>query len=655
VILAAVALLLTAQDRTVTVEFGSMPLQKALVLLSAATGTRLNAAPAMRDEVLLMHVSNAPLDKLLGYVAKAYDARWDKQPDGSMLLRPDLNAQHLEAAQIEERYETQWEGTMAYLRKRLAAEGPFDQAAAARYRRLQDQEDKANALNMQRNDYNALVPLAAEELTPAWRAAARIALSLDPKAVLKMAATQKIVWAEAPTAAQQAFSPPAEDALRDYRKELEVLNPGAHVVRVLFKLTRWESGGDFSASLDAFDDTNKVLNSRNIRLDGEGEKLATRGTVQDPPPVAKPGESPMPMSDQASEYLLVMSKRGKPWAALRDRWSSTLVDPARFEPTSWMPSEQLIQAATAQGKNLVGSVPDTIFFRYQKPGLPDTPSQFLSRNHDIVTEAEPGWLFVKSSEPTARLPRSAAAMILKRSMAQGGLSVDDAAAWTGLVSGKFPFINWFGNHLSVLFPSMGPYSVLGTINNSEALRFWNALGAANQGALKAGHTVRIGSLDQAAQDWVVEQVYWDDAIDDIEATDVYPNGIADGVLSLKITETPVFQSWSSADGEQGDMIALDAKKFGTSLVRGSTYFQIPANSYTKRNQFRMGVSREYTLSFKFEPGDREATYSFSETLFDPSNPVLSELPTEIAQKVEEARQYALAHPPVKGRAGDQSP
>jgi len=93
-----------------------------------------------------------------------------------------------------------------------------------------------------------------------------------------------------------------------------------------------------------------------------------------------------------------------------------------------------------------------------------------------------------------------------------------------------------------------------------------------------------------------------------------------------------------------DPMPIDPSMFGRSLVSGSTYWEIPAKTFQRWDQFRLGVNREYALKFLLDPGAVAMTITLSETLFDPRGQTISQLPDGVQREVDKAKAAEVAKP-----------
>jgi hypothetical protein len=276
-----------------------------------------------------------------------------------------------------------------------------------------------------------------------------------------------------------------------------------------------------------------------------------------------------------------------------------------------------------------------------------TPSQLLAKDAESLLPADDGWLVVRSHEWLERDSRSKAKALINHCIQSGGISVDTAADWAGHSTSRWPFTNWIGDYLHVLFTGAGPYSSLSTTIDTESLRLWASLGAGIIDDLKKGGTVKLSTLTEDSKTRIAQIVYWFEGLDDNagDPTEKLPTGISEGFVNMTIKETPVFYGWSSGNKPPAVPMPMDAKQFGKFLAGGNSYWEIPAGVYRQYDRFRLGVNRKFSLHFALNPGAVPMTIELGETLFDPSGEAMTQLPAELRSATEQARLAAIAAPP----------
>ena len=627
----------------VTVSFAPLPLPEALAKLSSAMGKTLECAPALRDEVLVLRLKDADPVRVRQEIEKLFDARWETTGTRTVLL-PDPKAIRLHAARRAAEADRTIENSLAYLKRRLAEQPatlrPADLKATAlkkareveRLKRAEEEEDYANMYTLS----------AADEETPGWRAAARLALLLGKGALAPLPNDSRFVWSSRPTPAQSALPPGAASVLADYRRELTLSKPEVEVARVRLVAHRWEHGGAFNVGLAALDEAGTVVDKTFLRMADDMDRMKGRSTVFDQPP-ALPGEDPLPLTADEREYLEVMDRNGDKdpaKALLMPKWRPILMDPTHHEPTRWLPASRLVRAAEALDRNLIGA-PWEITETDSDAKEPQTASEFIAKTYG-VTQRD-GWIILDPDEPQVRAPRDAAARLIAACVRFGGAPLDLAAAWAGRTPGPFPFTNWVGQTITALLASPGgPYSVMSTLLDERGLRLWDALGAPARVALLDGKTLDLARLPSLAKGRIFRTVYWDENVEG-EPTEVLPDGIEGGTVSLKTDREPIFVPSSSKDGTSA--MAMTPELFGSYLAKGDSWREVKAERFLAYDRFRLGSLRTVHLNFLLGRQRVPMTLDLEEVRFDPAAPILDRLPDGLRQKVEAARVKALAKKP----------
>jgi len=640
--------MLAVQTKSITVSFRPTPAPKALELLSKVSGMRLAASPVLSDEVVMARLKDAPMDKVMSHLAEALCAKWDRRPDGISWLVPDQTAlRRLDEAEAVEN-ERHLLNSLKYVQRRLSEQPEeLDQAAIDRFKsRKANAELKRKEAEAKKDYPHMFVMSPTEEESPAWRALARTILHSDPKSLLAIPNDAKVVWAEDPTPMQRPFMDDAQQALKKYRQEVSLLIPESIPKRIKITLTKWEYGSAINASFEAVDLNGKVFDTAFLRMNDDTELMKVALTDR-PQPLAKEGEMPLVLSEEAREARIALSNEynGKDKRQILQKWRPRLLDPVRFEPTEWDTGEDLVLAAEATDQNLIGSVHDLIGGRYAKLAK-TSASQVIAKHNADFLPVKDGWLVFRSHERLDRVSRSEARGLIAESVRLGGVTVDSAAEFTAKTTRRWPFTNWLGDYLAVLLSGGGRYSAIATTLNDIDNRTWASLGRTTIDSLRRGDTIMLSKLTQEAKAQIAQDVYWHQGLDDgsVDPTDLLPNGISDGTLSMTIEEMPVFVGWHSTDGPPAVPSPIDAKTFGKYLAKGNTYEEIPAGTYRLYDRFRIGLNRAYVLHFSINPGAVPMTIKLGETFFAPDSQTLEDLPADIKTLVERSRQAELAKP-----------
>lgn len=633
-------------DSQITVTIPPTPLPAALAILSKATGSHLEASPRYRDEVLVARLHNASKDLLLQHIAHTFEARWEPLKDGTLRLVRDATEERRREKETAAKERETVRESLKYVRKRLA-EQP-QELIALELAKLKDQlaeEKKKVEEALDAGNYSSLVvETRHNEETPGWRAAARLANLLGEETIFRMPNFAREVWSDAPTPMQHPFPLAASSILDAYRHELVNWAPDMPVSRIRFVITKWEDGGSSTVQITALSANGTKVDTDSVRLANDSEKLKRPGGLS-AQPAPEPGEKPLVIPDDILAFRKMMSQfyKGPPGEkkALFTKWKRALLSPDKFEPTYWGDASDWILAAEQRDANLVAKSDDAQYLKYGKPQSKLYASRILGQQLHVASD---GWWENVRPPESPRLSRSTAGQSLRKCVSLGGLAVNDAAAFVASQKDSaFPFINWYGDYLARLFPSLGGYSTLSTLMSEHDLRLWNALGGRTENVVQDS-TGRIGTIPPAAKELLYQYVYWHGGLDTKgESTELLPSGITDGTFTISVKEKPIFIPFSSVEGEPNEPMPLDPEVFGQYLAKGNTYWGVNLEKYRSMDRFRMGVQRTYSLIFKFA-NDVTATIQLPETFFDPSAEPLTKLPDAMAVEVEKARKEQANKP-----------
>jgi len=494
-ILLVPVMLLLQQTPTVTVTFAPTPVPKALEILSKASGRSLDSVPALADEVVLARLKNAPVDNALAHLAQALCAKWVDHPGGILRLTPDPTAERkLEEAQEEKRAKSFFTG-LDYIKKRLAEEpqeldAEAVKATAAKLALEKKRDDAARAAN---DEEHRWLSGTADEESPSWRAAGQIALTLDPKMLLAMPEDAREVWAENPTPMQHPFPDGSDQILARYRRELSLTKPNAIVTRIKVSIER--EGDGLWARFGAVDPSGKPVDRDVVGLSDRliWTKLPTSKRAGYVPPA---DDAPVDVPEDARQVRIVLASgmgyRNPDRPALIDSCRPKLLDPVKFEPTQWHGGEDLVLAAEATDKNLIGTVSDQIGGKFYFAGsrnanaLKPKPSEILGRHREDLMPTSDGWLVVRSSYWRYRYSRSRAKALLDEGLRVGGITVDAAAEWVSHSTDPNPVYDWMWDYFQLLFSGPGSFS---SGWDGRELKLWASLGPENINLLRRGGTI----------------------------------------------------------------------------------------------------------------------------------------------------------------------
>ena len=653
-LLPALALVFSLNSPSVTLTLPATSVPRVFENLSRVTGSRIVASEIFRDEVLVIHLVDAPLDETLTHIAKVLVGKWTIAKDGARMLVADTVASRNQKAKADAEQRKILSNALDRLQKSVGAQpSELDQKAIFDYRqKLHAAQSRQEAAEVN-HDYRA-ASLTSEvlKMSPGSRAVSRLVLSLGFNALNEMVNDQVLVWSENPTSVQRAMPESSSSILARYRRELGLLNPNLDSHRVKLQVTKWEVTNCFNVELINQDSSGKIVDRAGLSLrDDIAEKRYASSTWQQ----AKPnlGEAKLQVETDNLEVRVALTPISKNphHEDFLQKWKSKLLDPVLFEPIQNHTCANLLALAKTLHKNLIVTATDLLDIDYWEDDMLP-PSQFLRKHGETIDQAHSGWLVVKNNQAWERVSRTQGRNLINSAIIQGGLSLDDAAQWTAINPSRYPFLNWVGDYLRAMLTGGGPYSPLALLLNEQPLRLWSSLGPGTRSVLRQFGTVPLSNLNPEARQQVSENVYWFGGLDgeDIDPTDKLPNGVHEGTLTLTTHEIPVILGWSSREGQNHIKMPIDASHFGHALSKGSTYWEFPPEYYRSWDRFLVGVNRAYELHFLFQRGSIPMTIKLSETFFDPKKQPISRLPDEIQAQVDSARAEADSEKkPIQGK------
>ncbi len=637
----------------VTVEFAPTPLPQALATLSEAMGRHLECAPPLADEVLLARLKEADPDRVLREIAFSLDASWEPKGDG-LILRRDPRVEATAKAEARRWAAIVVAESLKGIAERLAKQPRvFPKTQGLRYRQYLEAFNQAKAKARDSDDDEILLKMMEDtdldpEFTPGWRALARIVATLGSRPFLALRDGERTLWSDRPTPMQSPLGDAAQSALASFRAEYTLVHPGRKVAR--FRLVATNDASKRSGPtvhLFVLDAQGAVIEEAEETLNGapSGGKVSAE---TDGKPSA--GEKPLELPEEARQYFSVVNVSKKPVRdPVFDRWAPRLADPVAYEPIRPYPGLAFLAAARAQERNVIGTLSDENFARFEDDPAELRPSEFLQGFAGSWTLRD-GWIVAKPFQEAVRTSRVDGRTLIDHAVRQGGLDVDAAADWFARHPGADAG-SWLGAALSVLLSGQGPNSALATFDE-DSLRLWGLFDPKIRQALRHGRVVPFVALSPAALEELRKRVFWRNALGSEspeEITEILPQGLGNGTVSLKVDEEPVYVAWSAAAGERVYRAPFAAKSYGVQLGQFERKGQTVGF-----DRFRPGLTRHYTLTYTVAPG-RSFEESIDETFLDLKAPPLEHLPEGFLQQAEISRKAFLARPVSSPRKADPTP
>jgi len=229
-------------EQPITFRQSAITVKQLLEALSRQTGVRLTAAPPIRDEFVLVAVEAMPLKELMEHLAYVTDGEWVEQEDGShRLTRTPRVAQRRRAeddAQILQRWrELFFSERFRALAEPLTAEQLRTQFSQIR-QVIRNALDKHDPTQTELDsDTHRTVERAFNAMNPEYRLIARLLQQIDLKRFLEIPVGEKRVFSNVPGRYLTPFGFSVQPLLEQYLRERELLR------------TLWRSAEGFDEGL----------------------------------------------------------------------------------------------------------------------------------------------------------------------------------------------------------------------------------------------------------------------------------------------------------------------------------------------------------------------------------------------------------------------
>ena len=634
----------------------AMPLEKAVRLLSQATGKRLEVSRELAGEVLVASASKVEPDELLARVASCLGATW--RDDGSKLTLVLTDAQRKEQRDAELAWRQRAaEAAIQKLSEPLAKHPTFDAKA------IEEARQGGGVPAMGGGGFSPMAMaqlgrnlIAGNPASPTGRAVARLARLIGPKTLAMLGDGERLVFSTRPNAMQRPFPngslPILNQLIAEQAKWAEAnnaVNDEAGMERLLGALfggTRTAVAGSPSKALLAVQ-RQRLTDGYEFRLtlfDQEGKEAFSDGLTMllESSPLnlldslgaaTAPGQE-IRLSPLSAKLLGVLRGLSSialgvaPSAAIDDELAAVLRRPDEYEPLSFFHGEAFAAVAQAYGRNLVACVPDAAFSAslFLLPGQKLTVESFLKSLQDLKLmslESDDRWIVARPTRPwyqrMQRQDRRALAGLIASVRSDGTLRLADLAAYA---LGNPPLLE---NPVASLYATL---SLPGLAANPSAmqwdlLRFFGSMTASQRQMALNGAEIPLRSLtsNQRAMVWRMaylpgflgmsglrvqtQQPANPFAALRTEPTELLPNGIPGGAfvrVTVQRTQVVVNGGASPAGGLRL-FSALGAEELGAmQQLREDPALGAMVGAFLPNWQtFRVGEKLQYQFLFQLTP------------------------------------------------------
>lgn len=681
-------------------------LEQILPGLAKAANVPLEATAVMQGEVLVISVKDVPLKDLLDKIAAVTSAEWKPIEGGGFRLVQSNSLRGTEERQaLAARVAALQKSVKDHLKK------PEAPAPAGK--------DGKNTVSVSVSTGSA----TASSMGPDNDAIYRIISRTDLAGIAALGSGERIVYSTQPTRMQRAFTGNVTDEINalvkqhnsemaknggdvdaqlaqmpDFVKKMaeRMTKPIGVVSKALLVVSRmsFASFGMVSTELRLYGPDGKVAYSMPGMLDLPGEGLGSLmenmdglipGAKTTPQPATTTPVETSPDTDamlKAFQGVSVQPNKGLP---LSPDLRAKIFHPDKFDPLSFLVTDQVLSMAKKLNKPVVAELPDdavsmlTMVMPGKKPTVEDFEKN-VERKASLQLVPDSQWLIIKPAKPAEaranRLDRDALAALMKVTEEKGLPSLDDIAAYS--LKAPSPMEGGLGQMYALLFvPGIMSNGMMG-ITNWETMRFYGSLDPSARNTLFSGGQIPFAGFTSYQQQQVSKMIYGampalevddpnkkDDGMGAMgnimkafmggggdyqeEPTELLPNGLpGNGFVKVAVSKEP-FASPVVPDGSTlpGTMAVMDAEMLATfKMLKENQEYAAFSAMIPSPDKVRVG--EKTSLAFTFQVAPKVAAH---QTLNDnrlPSNAAvisMSELPDSfqklIAFKMEAVKKSPL--------------
>jgi hypothetical protein len=521
-----------APNTTIPVRFHetAMPVGRLLQSLSKRTGVRLECAPEVVDDVLLLQVDNVPLAQVMSRIAEADDARWRRVDDSWRLERPEAMAKAEQRREMHER-------AVVIARHLQMVTSPLRKPwnAATLHAAIPRVKHFLSTGSMDSE---------IDHMPPLWRAFLRCLSDISPEEIAQIPVGGRAVFATNPTHRQFPLGKGAQEALAKLPDEQSLfgkvlqeegieghnddMGHGSFVsssfdfwqqyynfrrvpARILLSISnKWSDS--YEGELTLLDEHNKIL----VRM-GIDEEMIPLSDFLPNAPTTK-GSPIVPLSHDSQILKSVQPPvkdtstfQGPVTPQVSAEARAILTTPEQHEPLGLVVSDGYIALARAKKRNLIAALPDRLLkdrspFDTSPLTVSDVPNLPPYGPRMRITDRG-GWLIVTPPDPyEARLERADRTVLgrIARRVAQAGVATIKDVAELAAHSGNKPMYHFDGEYLWALSNGKNYSSGAG---NWTLLCLYGSLTDEEQQMLLSGKTVSYRSLNPWQRSFAEMAVY----------------------------------------------------------------------------------------------------------------------------------------------------
>lgn len=389
------SLTLVRQPATVTYETVAKPVAKVLIDLSKISGVKLSSVGVPANEPVIVYLKDVSLKDTMEKLGTAVLGRWKASGDGYVLESDPVKVRAAEAEELEQRIEDC---------KKTAAE--FERSLREEDKPEPTPPDAESARDIDIGRGQPVPYMGPIHGFPISKLGMRLFCGLDPHAYAGARPGTKLVFCDKPAGSELPLGEFATKVIALYVSERQafqeeslrrgdpVEGPYRHkfprCVRLILKTSEHQQTVSVAAQFGDDEDERCRLTSIGEEDPGAEATQSSRVHNQHRIELSKTASA---VVDAASNQEVTASVR------------TILLDPAQYDPLSYVISESLIQVAKNRNKNLIADVGDDL--AYSTSALDEAGEwceTFLDRlvsQRNVSVSSKDDWLVVQSSAPAS--------------------------------------------------------------------------------------------------------------------------------------------------------------------------------------------------------------------------------------------------------------
>jgi hypothetical protein len=642
------ACLSAGQDTSVHVTYNTRAARASQIVkeLGALAKVDLEVSAQTENEVLVISASDVPLSALMARIASVTSGEWKQEGTVYRLVGSTIVRNQEERDEFSKRVTA----IRKAIQSRIKEEETFQQAVA-KAEAKEKAAAKADVKGKKKTGEEATEEEDAVEETqassPEEMAITGLIKELDPAVLAQIESGDRLVFSTEPTRTQRNLGAGATEIINEFITKHDsaigatqpdmtdqfagLSEEQAESFRQMMKRQMSKIGqaakalliastsplGAFGMSqaiqleLRIYDHKGIVVftGDSSLQVDGNdfmaeirqraqaAAEAAASGKAGEPPTkTAEPEtkQTPIELSEDSKALQQATSGMtvGKFSVQFNQELHQKLFAPTKYDPLSFMDTDEVLFYAKSKGRPLVADIPDKAFSGFTIFGGAKTKSleayaKDLQKGGPMVLVPDDSFIVIKPSAPATaradRLDRSALATLLNATAEKGVPSLDDMCAYAAAAPN--PMFGGVAQLYVMLFVPGAMSTGLDGTTSWDMLRFYGQLPSEARSSLGAGGRVAISSLTPGQHGLLERMTYGAEAqlsVDDgkhksdddspawmrmsgmgggsdykSEPTEIVPNGLpADGYLDLKGTSEPFATPIGTADSAPMAMLGV---------------------------------------------------------------------------------------------------